>query len=131
MRDKIDPFDPPVELAATIRRHEVSPVEVADCYLDRIDELDPPRPSARSASISAVCSATTASNSAFRAASSSCKGCSGCGIPEPNHDHKADASTDATQINGGRDWLPPVSSLQRGRQECASTGLIAPPPRYR
>ncbi|MGW7794103.1 amidase, partial [Streptomyces tricolor] len=37
----IDPFTPAVELAAAIRRKEVSPVEVADCYLARMDELDP------------------------------------------------------------------------------------------
>jgi amidase len=30
-----------VELAAAIRRKEVSPVEVVDTYLDRMDELDP------------------------------------------------------------------------------------------
>ena len=41
MRNPIDPFMPAVELAAAIRRKEVSPVEVADCYLDRMDELDP------------------------------------------------------------------------------------------
>src|SRR5512140_3524505 len=77
--------------------------------------------SARSVSISAACSATTASSSAtravssafpaassaFRAASSSCDGCSGYGTPEPNHDHKPDASTDTPQINRGPDWLPP------------------------
>ncbi|WP_170323968.1 amidase [Cryptosporangium phraense] len=37
----IDPFTPALDLAAAIRRREVSPVEVADCYLDRIDALDP------------------------------------------------------------------------------------------
>ncbi|MCE0446543.1 hypothetical protein LT493_23510 [Streptomyces tricolor] len=37
----IDPFTPAVELAAAIRRKEVSPVEVADCYLARMDELGP------------------------------------------------------------------------------------------
>jgi amidase len=37
----IDPFTPAVELAAAIRRREVSPVELADAYLDRIEELDP------------------------------------------------------------------------------------------
>jgi ABC-type multidrug transport system fused ATPase/permease subunit len=41
MKYPIDPFMPAVELAAAIRRKEVSPVEVAECYLDRIDELDP------------------------------------------------------------------------------------------
>src|SRR5215475_10254469 len=41
MKYPIDPFMPAVELAAAIRRKEVSPVEVADCYLDGIDELDP------------------------------------------------------------------------------------------
>jgi amidase len=41
MRYPIDPFMPAVELAAAIRRKEVSPVEVADCYLERMDELDP------------------------------------------------------------------------------------------
>ena len=41
MRSPIDPFMPAVELAAAIRRKEVSPVEVADCYLERMDELDP------------------------------------------------------------------------------------------
>jgi amidase len=41
MRHPIDPFTPAVDLAAAIRRQEVSPVEVADTYLDRMDELDP------------------------------------------------------------------------------------------
>jgi amidase len=41
LRSPIDPFTPAVELAAAIRRKEVSPVEVVDTYLDRIDELDP------------------------------------------------------------------------------------------
>src|SRR5262250_3932462 len=41
MKHPVDPFMPAAELAAAIRRKEVSPVEVADCYLDRIDELDP------------------------------------------------------------------------------------------
>jgi amidase len=41
MRYPIDPFTPAVELAAAIRRREVSPVEVADCYLERMDELGP------------------------------------------------------------------------------------------
>jgi amidase len=40
MRDPIDPFTPAVELAAAIRRKEVSPVEVVDRYLDRIEQLD-------------------------------------------------------------------------------------------
>jgi hypothetical protein len=76
--------------------------------------------SARSVPISAACSAATARSSetravssAFRAASSSYDGCSGCGIPEPNHDHKADASTGTPQINRGRDWLPPHLVLIR------------------
>jgi len=63
--------------------------------------------STRSDSISAACSATTASSSAFRAAGSSYDGCSGCGIPEANHSHEADASTNTPQINRGPDWLPP------------------------
>jgi amidase len=41
MRYPIDPFTPAVELARAIRRKEVSPIEVADMYLDRIDDLDP------------------------------------------------------------------------------------------
>jgi amidase len=41
MRSPIDPFTPALELAAAIRRMEVSPVEVAESYLDRIYELDP------------------------------------------------------------------------------------------
>lgn len=41
MRSPVDPFMPAVELAAAIRRKEVSPVEVAECYLDRMDRLDP------------------------------------------------------------------------------------------
>lgn len=41
MHHPIDPFMPAVELAAAIRRKEVSPVEVADSYLKRMDELDP------------------------------------------------------------------------------------------
>ncbi|WP_030872387.1 amidase [Streptomyces sp. NRRL F-2747] len=41
MTAPIDPFAPAVELAAAIRRKEVSPVEVADCHLRRMDELDP------------------------------------------------------------------------------------------
>jgi amidase len=40
MRSPIDPFTPAVELAAAMRRKEVSPVEVVDSYLDRIDQLD-------------------------------------------------------------------------------------------
>jgi hypothetical protein len=28
-------------------------------------------------------------------------------MPEPNHDHKPDASTDMPQINKGPDWLRP------------------------
>ncbi len=41
MRYPIDPFTPAVELAAAIGRKEVSPVEVVDSYLERMDELDP------------------------------------------------------------------------------------------
>jgi amidase len=41
MRTPIDPFTTAVELATTIRRKEVSPLEVADSYLERMDELDP------------------------------------------------------------------------------------------
>jgi hypothetical protein len=41
MRDPIDPFMSAVDLAAAIRRKEVSPVEVIDCYLARMDALDP------------------------------------------------------------------------------------------
>ncbi|WP_216212319.1 amidase [Amycolatopsis aidingensis] len=37
----VDPFSSAVELATAIRAKEVSPVEVAECYLDRIAELDP------------------------------------------------------------------------------------------
>ncbi|MFD6432575.1 amidase [Streptomyces venezuelae] len=37
----IDPFTSAVQLAAAIRRKEVSPVEVADSYLQRMDALDP------------------------------------------------------------------------------------------
>ncbi|MFI5952589.1 amidase [Cryptosporangium sp. NPDC051539] len=37
----IDPFTPALELAAAIRRKEVSPVEVAESCLERIDALDP------------------------------------------------------------------------------------------
>jgi amidase len=40
MRSPIDPFTPAVELAAAIRRKEVSPVEVVDCYLERMDQHD-------------------------------------------------------------------------------------------
>jgi amidase len=40
MRFPVDPFMPAVELAVAIRRMEVSPVEVVDGYLERIDELD-------------------------------------------------------------------------------------------
>jgi amidase len=36
----IDPFTPAVDLAAAVRRREVSPVELADLYLSRIDEHD-------------------------------------------------------------------------------------------
>lgn len=37
----LDPFSSAVELAAAIRVREVSPTEVADCYLQRVAELDP------------------------------------------------------------------------------------------
>lgn len=36
----VDPFSSAVELATAIRAKEVSPVEVAECYLDRVAELD-------------------------------------------------------------------------------------------
>jgi amidase len=39
--DPFDPFTPAVELAAAIRGKEVSPVELTDAYLARVDELDP------------------------------------------------------------------------------------------
>jgi amidase len=41
MHDPIDPFVPALEQAAAIRRQQVSPVELVDMYLDRMDELDP------------------------------------------------------------------------------------------
>ena len=41
MRFPIDPFTTAIELAMAIRRKDVSPLEVANCYLERIDELDP------------------------------------------------------------------------------------------
>ena len=68
--------------------------------------------SARSDSISAACSATIPLQAPrpVRAASSSYEGCSERGIPEPNHDHKTDASTDTPQINRGPDWLPAEDS---------------------
>jgi len=37
----VDPFASALDIAAAIRGREVSPVEVAECYLDRIDRLDP------------------------------------------------------------------------------------------
>ncbi|KOG61474.1 amidase, partial [Streptomyces varsoviensis] len=40
-RYSIDPFTSAVELAAAIRRKEVSPLEAADAYLERMDALDP------------------------------------------------------------------------------------------
>src|SRR6476659_10150326 len=36
----MDAFTPAVEIAAAIRRKEISPVEVADLYLDRIEQFD-------------------------------------------------------------------------------------------
>src|SRR5215470_9475295 len=39
--EAMHPFTSAVELAAAIRRREVSPVEVVECYLERMDELDP------------------------------------------------------------------------------------------
>jgi amidase len=36
-----DPFGSATDLASGIRRKEVSPAEVVDCYLERIDRLDP------------------------------------------------------------------------------------------
>jgi amidase len=38
--DSIDPFTPAVELAAAVRRKDVSPVELVDLYLDRMDRFD-------------------------------------------------------------------------------------------
>jgi amidase len=40
MSTPFDPYTPAVEIAAAIRRREVSPVEVAEGYLDRMNELD-------------------------------------------------------------------------------------------
>ncbi|WP_217553543.1 amidase [Streptomyces sp. GbtcB6] len=39
--DSFDSFTPAVELAAAVRRKEISPVEVAEICLRRMDELDP------------------------------------------------------------------------------------------
>jgi amidase len=36
----VDAFTPAVDIAAAIRRKEISPVEVADLYLERIDQFD-------------------------------------------------------------------------------------------
>ena len=41
VRNSIDPFMTALELAAAIRRKEVSPLEVAESYLERIETLDP------------------------------------------------------------------------------------------
>lgn len=41
MSDKLDPFTSAVDVAAAIRHKDVSPVEVAEAYLERIEELDP------------------------------------------------------------------------------------------
>ena len=38
--DTIDPFTPAVDLAEAVRRKDVSPVELVDLYLDRMDRLD-------------------------------------------------------------------------------------------
>lgn len=40
MRTTIDPFLSALDLAEAIRRKEVSPLEVADCFLQRMDTLD-------------------------------------------------------------------------------------------
>lgn len=37
----MDAYTPAVEIAAAIKAKEISPVEVADLYLDRIDQIDP------------------------------------------------------------------------------------------
>jgi amidase len=37
----MDPFTPATDLAGAVRRREVSPVELAELYLGRIDKLDP------------------------------------------------------------------------------------------
>ncbi len=100
------------------------PASAAGTRLDGHDLIRPRRPgqaraprrsaaaSARSDPTSAACSATTASSSATRAASSafesassSYDGCPKGGIPEPNHDHKVDASADTPQIKEKPDWL--------------------------
>ncbi|MDI3406908.1 amidase [Streptomyces cavernicola] len=41
MRNPIDPFTSAVELAAAVRRKEISPVEIVDGCLARMDALDP------------------------------------------------------------------------------------------
>ena len=38
--DSIDPFTSAVDLAAAVRRKDVSPVELVELYLDRIEQLD-------------------------------------------------------------------------------------------
>ena len=62
-----------------------------------------PPPTASSSATRAVSSVFWPASSTFRAASSSYGRRSGCGIPEPNHNHKPDAST--PQISKGPDWL--------------------------
>src|SRR5581483_8520750 len=37
----MDPFDSATDLACAIRKRELSPVEIVETYLDRIDRLDP------------------------------------------------------------------------------------------
>jgi amidase len=37
----MDPFDSALDLAAAVGRRELSPVEIVDTYLDRIERLDP------------------------------------------------------------------------------------------
>ncbi len=41
MSEQFDPYTSAVDLAAAIRHKEVSPVELVEAYLERIDELDP------------------------------------------------------------------------------------------
>jgi amidase len=101
---------PAVELAAAIRRKEVSPLEVIDCYLERIDELNP--------QLNAIChradddfrKAASAATDAVVRANSTEDLPPFCGVPLPIKDLLDVAGWPTTYGSAGASQAPATAS---------------------
>jgi amidase len=105
----MDAFTPAVEIAAAIRRKEISPVEVAELYLDRMDEFD--------GRLNAFCHRADdeVRGAAKRAAdvvatTDAAELPPFFGVPLPIKDLNAVAGWPSTQGSRGTSWEPQTSS---------------------